>query len=176
VNNVPAPLFYVSPWQINAQIPYETAPGTAQIQVSSGAGNATLRVQVTAAAPAIFTVNSSGSGAGAIEHALSGQLVTSTNPAAAGEVVAVYCTGLGAVSPSISDGAAGRVPPAQTVMPVTASIAGAPASVIFAGLAPGFAGLYQVNVLIPAGTAAGTQNLRISTNGSASNTVSIAVH
>jgi uncharacterized protein (TIGR03437 family) len=63
VNGVAAPLFYVSPLQINAQIPYETAPGTAQIQVSSSAGNATQSVPIAAAAPAIFTLNASGSGA-----------------------------------------------------------------------------------------------------------------
>jgi uncharacterized protein (TIGR03437 family) len=176
VNGTAAPLFYVSPLQINLQIPYETAAGSARIQVTSGSGAATLNVPVAPAAPAIFTLNSLGNGAGAIEHALTGQLVTSANPAAAGEVVAVYCTGLGAVSPPVADGAAAPVPPAQAVMPVTAFIADTPAPVIFAGLTPGFAGLYQVNVQIPAGTPSGVQNMAISVSGAASNTVTLAVH
>jgi len=176
VSGTAAPLFYVSPLQINLQVPYETTAGTAQIQVNSGSGTATLNVPIGPAAPAIFTLNSLGNGAGAIEHALTGQLVTRANPAAAGEVVAVYCTGLGAVSPPVADGAAAPVPPAQAVMAVTASIADTPAPVIFAGLTPGFAGLYQVNLQIPAGTPSGVQNLAMSVNGTASNTVALAVH
>ena len=176
VNGIAAPLFYASPLQINLQIPYETAAGAAQIQVTSGSATATLNVTVAPAAPGIFAVNSLGSGAGAIEHALTGQLVTGANPAAVGEVVAVYCTGLGAIAPAIPDGAAAPVPPAQTAMAVTASIAGSPASVLFAGLAPGFPGLYQVNIQVPAGTLSGVQNLAISVNGAVSNTVTLAVH
>lgn len=176
VNGVAAPLYYVSPLQINAQIPFETALGTADVQVNSSAGSAHLNVPVAAAAPAIFTVNSLGTGAGAIEHGVSLQLVTDSNPATAGEIVAVYCTGLGAVSPPAATGNAPSLPPPQTVLPVTASVGGAPATVTYAGLAPGFAGLYQVNLQIPAGTPAGAQTLAISTGGAMSNTVTIAIY
>jgi uncharacterized protein (TIGR03437 family) len=176
VNGIAAPLLYAAPLQINAQIPYETAAGTAQIQVTSGAGTAVVNVPVAAAAPAIFTLNSLGSGAGAVEHALTGQLVTDANPASPGEVVAVYCTGLGAVSPAVADGAAAPLPPAQTVLAAGAFYDGAPAQVIYAGPAPGFAGLYQVNVQIPLlDVNPGPQTLMISTGGAVSNTVTIAV-
>jgi len=175
VNGVAAPLFYVSPLQINAQIPYETAIGTAQIQVSSGASTATLNVPVEPAAPGIFTLNSMGTGAGAIEHGLTGQLVTDTNAATAGETVSVYCTGLGAVVPPVATGAAAPIAPPRTELLVQAYIGGAPAQVTYAGLAPGFAGLYQVNVQIPAGTSSGSQNLRVSAGGVNSNMVNIAV-
>ncbi len=172
---VAAPLIYVSPVQINAQIPFETAAGTALVKVSSGAGTATLSVQVAAAAPAIFTLNSTGSGAGAIEHGLTGQLVTAANPAAPGEIVAVYCTGLGAVSPAAVTGAAPSTPPQQTVAAVQAYVGGALAQVTYAGLAPGFAGLYQVNVQIPPGTASGTQSLQVVAGGAGSNAVTIVI-
>jgi uncharacterized protein (TIGR03437 family) len=175
VNGVAAPLFYVSPLQINAQIPYETAIGTAQIQVSSSAGTATWTLPVASAAPGIFTLNSMGTGAGAVEHGLTGQLVTDTNPATAGEIVSVYCTGLGAVNPLLATGAAAPIPPPRTELLVQAYIGGAPAQVTYAGLAPGFAGLYQVNVQIPAGTPSGSQNLRVSAGGLNSNMVNIAI-
>lgn len=176
VNGVAAPLFYVSPLQINAQIPYETTVGTAQLQVSSSAGTATWNVPVEPAAPGIFTLNSMGTGAGAVEHGLTGQLVTDTNPATAGEIVSVYCTGLGAVNPTVATGAAASIPPPRTQLLVQAYIGGAPAQVTYAGLAPGFAGLDQVNVQVPAGTPSGSQNLRVSAGGVNSNMVSIAVH
>ena len=175
VNGVAAPLLYVSPVQINAQIPFETAAGTAQIQVSSSAGTATLKVQVAPAAPAIFTLNSEGSGAGAIEQGLTGQLVTNSNPAAAGEIISVYCTGLGAVNPPAVTGAAAPVPPPQTVLQVQAYIAGVPAQVTYAGLAPGFAGLYQINVQVPANTPSGVQDLQVWEAGASSNAVTVAI-
>ena len=175
VNGVAAPLYYASPFQINAQIPYETALGTADVQVTSNAGTAHANVPVSATAPAIFTVNSLGTGAGAIEHGLSLQLVTDSNPAAPGEIVAVYCTGLGAVKPAAVTGDAPSIPPQQTASTVSAYIGGAPATVSYAGLAPGFAGLYQVNVRVPDGTPAGAQSLEISIGGAMSNTVTIAV-
>jgi uncharacterized protein (TIGR03437 family) len=175
VNGVPAPLFYAAPFQVNFQIPFETAPGAAQIQVTSGAGTAMLSVPVAQAAPGIFTLNASGSGAGAIEHGVTGQLVSSANPAAAGEIVSIYCTGLGAVSPAAASGTAPPAPPPQTVLPVQVSVASIPAQVTFAGLAPGFVGLYQVNAMVPPGAPSGVQNVQIFENGAISNTVTISI-
>ena len=175
VNGVTAPLYYVSPIQINAQIPFETSPGTAQVQVSSSAGASTISVQVAAVAPGIFTLNSTGGGAGAIEHALTGELVTDSDPAAPGEFISIYCTGLGAVNPPSATGWIPPSPPPQTVSTVQVYIAGSLATVSFAGLAPGFAGLYQVNAQVPNGTAAGDQSLLIREAGGASNPVLVAI-
>ncbi len=176
VNGVPAPMFYVSPLQINAQIPFDTASGNAQVQVSSTAGTAVVNAEVAPTAPAIFAVNEQGTGAGAIEHALTGQLVTNANPAASGEAISIYCTGLGTVNPTVATGAASPVPPAQTVLPVQVFIAGASAQVEFSGLAPGFAGLYQVNAQVPVSSPSGEQNLYLTVGGATSNTVTLAIH
>lgn len=176
INGVPAPLLYVSPLQINAQVPFETSTGTATVQVTSTAGTASLPLQVALTAPAIFTLNSTISGPGAIEHGVTGQLVTDTNPASRGEIVSVYCTGLGAVNPAVATGAPAPVPPSRAVSPVSVNIGGSPAEVTYAGVAPGFAGLYQVNVQVPVTTPPGAQDLQISTGGATSNTVTIAVH
>ena len=175
VNGLAAPLLYASPLQVNAQIPFETPLGAAQIQVTSNAGTARLGVTVSPTAPAIFTLNSRGTGPGAIEHGLTYQFVTSANPAAVGEFISIYCTGLGAVNPPVPSGAPPPTPPSQTVEPVQVFVAGTPAQVTYAGLAPGFAGLYQVNAQIPAGTPPGDQILQITAGGVASNAVTIAI-
>lgn len=176
VNGIAAPLIYVSPQQVNAQIPFETQPGAAQLQVNSSAGTATATIQVTASAPAIFALDQQGTGSGAVLHGATNQVVTDANPAIAGEIISIYCTGLGAVNPPAQTGAAPPSPPPQTVAPVQVSIGGTTAQVLYAGVAPGFAGLYQVNARIPAGTPSGAQPLQVLQNGVASNTVTVAVH
>ncbi|HTW63443.1 MAG TPA: hypothetical protein VME17_02455, partial [Bryobacteraceae bacterium] len=78
-------------------------------------------------------------------------------PASAGDVLIIYCSGLGPVSPPVPAGsAASATQLSNTVNPVTVTVAGQAASVLFAGLAPGFAGLYQVNAVVPTGIAAST--------------------
>lgn len=162
VNNVAAPIYYVSPTQVSVIVPYGVTGSIAQFQVSN---NGTLSNAVTMAigttAPGVFTVPPGGLSYGAILHA-DYSLVTKQSPAQIGETVQVYLTGLGAVTPSVSDGAAapsGSL--VKTTNTITADISGTTATVTFAGLAPGFAGLYQVNVTIPTGVTAGDNYLDI---------------
>ncbi|HLK48756.1 MAG TPA: SBBP repeat-containing protein [Bryobacteraceae bacterium] len=174
VNGVPAPLVYAAGSQINIQIPFETQPGAAQVQVTSTAGTATHPVQIAAAAPAIFSQNASGTGPGAIQHAGTYAIVSDASPAAGGETILIYGTGLGAVSPAAQTGA--PAPPSQTTTPVNVFIGGTAAQVLYAGLAPGYAGLYQINAQIPAGTPPGAQPVQITmSGGAASNTVTISI-
>jgi len=79
------------------------------------------------------------------------------------------------VNPAAPTGDAPPAPPAQTVAPVQVSIAGMMAPVLYAGVAPGFTGLYQVNAQLPMGTPSGAQPLQVIQNGVASNLVTIAV-
>jgi uncharacterized protein (TIGR03437 family) len=92
-----------------------------------------------------------------------GSVVSDANPAMPGETLAVYLTGLGAVSPAISDGAAG---PSGTLSRTTNTIgvafSGTTGTNGYAGLAPGYSGLYQLNVTVPAGLTAGANYLAIS--------------
>ena len=163
IGGVAAPLFFVSGNQINVQIPLETAPGTVNVTVTRGGQTSAPRaVTIVPAAPGIFTMGQSGQGA--ILNA-KGTLVDRNAPAAAGEIVQVYCTGLGAA-------ASGGV----VSLPVTAQVGNVPAKVLFAGLAAGFVGLYQVNVEIPAGVAAGDAvSLVLAQNGMTSNSATLAV-
>jgi uncharacterized protein (TIGR03437 family) len=93
----------------------------------------------------------------AITHA-DGTLVSSASPAAVNETVVVYCTGLGPVSGPMVTGAPASSTSLQptTPQPATATLGGVPATVSFSGLTPGFTGLYQVNIQVPANTAPGS--------------------
>ncbi len=177
-NGVAAPLFFVSSGQINAQLPFETPAGTVQVQARRGnLTSETRTVQVAAASPGIFTLNQQGTGAGAILHANSPRVVSSSDPATAGEFLSIFCTGLGAVSPSVPSGNVGPgSPPATTQSPPLVDVGGMAAQVSFSGLAPGFVGLYQVNIQVPAGVQPGNEvPLKITMNSVPGNTVTIAV-
>jgi uncharacterized protein (TIGR03437 family) len=165
VNDTPAPLFYVSAQQINFQVPYEVSGRpSAGITISvDGTPARTVTLPVIASAPAIFPSQ----GDWAIlnqDYALN----NSDNPAPVGSAVIVYCTGLGVAGPQVPTGAVAPASPLSSVPGVTASVGDAPAQVYFAGLAPGFVGLEQVNVIIPAGTAAGYQSLVLTVGGESS--------
>jgi len=178
VGGYEVPLFYSSGGQINAQLPFELALNTRPQLIVKGAAFVTVpeTITVAAARPGIFTTSQDGKGQGVIMD-VANHLVDSANPAKAGDVVVVYCTGLGATTPAVRSGeAAPTTPLARVVMPVSVTIGGQPASVQFAGLTPGYAGLYQVNVQIPAGVSpAASVPLVVFQDGVPSNTVALAV-
>ena len=149
INGKAAPIYFVSAGQINCLVPYSTIGPTATIVVQNGtASSNTVTVPVAASSPGVYSLDQSGTGAGAIEHA-NGAVVSASNPAVPGETVVVYLTGMGAVTPAIADGTASTGKPLnQTPLP-TVYVADLPGTVQFSGLAPGFPGLYQLNVTIP---------------------------
>jgi uncharacterized protein (TIGR03437 family) len=144
------PLFSVSPAQINAQLPLECpATGTVTATVSVAGQTATQTFTLAPASPGIFTVNGSGSGDGVILHA-NNTLVSAVQPANAGEEVVIYATGLGPTSPPFATGtAANQVN--TTAMPVSVTIGGLNATVMYSGLTQSLVGLYQVNAIVPSG-------------------------
>jgi uncharacterized protein (TIGR03437 family) len=172
VNGMAAPILYASPTQINVQVPFEISAGPATVTVSVGGvvvGSTSVAVQ--ASAPGLFMLSS---GLAAVVNQ-DGVVNGPGQPAAVGGVIAAYLTGLGAVSPVVGTGAAALAIPLSTVTgDVTATIGGLSASVQFAGLAPGFAGLYQVNVQVPQ-LASGSYPLQISEGGAASNAAPVNV-
>ena len=136
--------------------------------------SASITLGIAPAAPGIFTLSQDGTGPGAVLHP-DGSLVSVASPAAVDEVVAIFCTGLGSVTPAVESGQpAPLFPAATTLIPPQVTIGGELAEVVFSGLAPGFAGLYQVNARVPAGLAAGAQPLVI-TSGLSSSSVTLAV-
>ena len=175
MNGVAVPLFYVSKTQINAQVPYETALGTVNIQVLRGTQTTSVQnAQVTSTAPGVFTLNQQGTGPGAFLHA-NFQGISDTNPATGGETILMYATGLGATNPVVATGAAATVT-VNTVATPTVTIGGLPATVSFSGLAPTFVGLYQMNVQVPVGLPAGAQQVVVRMNGFTANTTTLSTH
>jgi uncharacterized protein (TIGR03437 family) len=172
VGGVPAPILYASPGQLNIQIPFEVPPGNAAIGISVG-GNVVESgsFNILSAAPGVFA---SAGGAAAVVNS-DGSINSLGNPASAGSTISLYVTGLGAVSPSVPTGqAAAYAPLSRTTSTVTATIGTASATVTFAGLAPGFTGLYQLNIVAPA-MAAGQYGVTIAEGGNVSNVATIAV-
>lgn len=150
INGTPAPLLYVSPVQVNAQIPYETKVGTAKMIVqSNGVPGPPVNFEVAATGPGVF-MQQPGNHVLALNLA-DGTLNASQTPARPGQYVTAYLTGQGLVNPAATTGdVAPASPPFPVpVAPVVVKIGGQIASVPFAGLAPGFISLLQMNVLIP---------------------------
>jgi len=174
-----APLFAVSSGQINFQVPWELA-GESQAAISASINGQTSPSQIlnlAAYAPGIFSMNAQGSGPGAILDS-SYNLVGSSNPATVGvTIIQIYCTGLGPVTnqpPSGSPPLANQL--SQTTTTPTVTIGGAPATVLFSGLAPGSVGEYQVDALVPTGSSKGASiPVVIAIGGATSNTVTIPV-
>jgi uncharacterized protein (TIGR03437 family) len=165
INGTAAPVYSVTPTQISAVVPYAATGSTANIVVTLNTTKSnTVSVPLAPTAPGIFTISNNGLGDGAILHA-DYSVVSQANPALAGETVQVFLTGLGAVNPTVQDGAAapGKPPLAQVVAALNVYVGGLPASVQFKGLAPGLAGLYQVNVQVPANLGPGPQSLAMQT-------------
>jgi uncharacterized protein (TIGR03437 family) len=153
VNGRLAPLFSVRPDQINIQVPFATTGPAATIVVNSnGTLSNAVQANVAATSPGVFSATANGIGPGAITH-LDFSLVTEQNPAVLGEFVSIFLTGLGAVNPPVADGVAGPVSPLSNAVDANnirvrfnGELEG---QVQYAGIAPNFVGLYQINVRIP---------------------------
>jgi uncharacterized protein (TIGR03437 family) len=179
MNNRPAAIYYVSPSQISAIVPYGTTEGVVQIQVER---NGVLSNAVTMLRrdtnPGVFSQSQSGEGAAIAAHA-NGALITEANPARPGEVIVVVLTGLGGVFPSIVDGGLGgsTAGSLNTTLPgtVAAKVDGLDAAIAYSGLAPGFAGLYQLNLTVPANASAGNDFLEIFTGDGYTSQVALPV-
>jgi len=173
IGTLSLPLFYVSPGQINAQIPFDAPVGSGSVVIRQGQ-ESSATVTIAAAAPGLFVL-ADGQTAAALDGVTTRPL-NADNPAGAGSVVTFFASGLGAVNPPISSGAAAPVEPLSlTSQTVAVTVAGQGATVLFSGLAPGYAGLYQLNVRLPAGLAAGTVPVVLSAGGVASQAASLSV-
>ena len=173
VGGRPAPLLFALPFQANLQLPYELAPGTQPVEVASAYGAARFDVTLEEAAPGIFVLASRGAAVLNQDGTLNGVL----NPAGRGTVLQVFVTGLGAVAPSVASGApAPNSPLSWAAAQVSATLDGRAVPVLFAGLAPGFVGLGQVNVLAPVSLAPNAAaQLVIRAAGQDSNAVSVTI-
>ena len=189
-SGISAPLFFVSPFQLNFQLPWElSGESAALITVNvDGKGSLPETVPLAEFSPGLFAMSFNESTQGAILIAQSGEVAApvgsipgrETRPARQGETVSVYCSGLGPVSNAPPSGVAAENGPLSVARTTPAVLIGgvrAPSSEgFFAGLAPGNVGLYQVNVTIPSGTPSGDAvPVFLDVGGTLSNAVTMAI-
>jgi uncharacterized protein (TIGR03437 family) len=164
LNDRPVPLLLVSPTQINMQLPFSLTPGPAILRVNNGAEtSAPMAVHIDAVAPGLFRVTTP-----------AGAVIDAGNPARLGDNLVLYATGLGAVTPPATAGApAGQATVTATVRVHLNGIELTPA---FAGLAPTTAGLYQINLPLPAVLPlSAAASIFVTVDGVASNALTIGL-
>jgi len=166
IDGLTCPIYYVSPTQLSVIVPYGVASnmtGLANIQVTSnGVQSNVVQMYLTDAAPGAFSQGANGIGFAAAVHAATGAEITTANPAQPGEYISLFLTGLGPVLPTVSDGLIGPSNPLSIADVYSSGAFGVffndygpdgstenLGTIEFAGLAPGLAGLYQVNVQVP---------------------------
>lgn len=155
---VAAPLFYVSPLQINAQVPTVLQPGEWEVRVRVERLESRDRVVVRPYSPGLF---------GVARHA-DGTQVSRTAPARPGEFLLFFGTGFGLTRPPALSGALAPQAPTWMSSRVEARIGGLSLEgedIYYWGLAPGFAGLYQFNLRVPSGAASGDAEVRVGVAG-----------
>ncbi len=161
----PIGLQFAGPTQINAILP-EDASGLLTLTVKSAAGASSLNIVIEPAVPAIFTQTGTGSGPASALNALSGMVITTANKARPGDAISLYMTGLGATE--TRDGLQ------WAKLQPKIFVGNLEAQVLYAGRAPGFAGLDQINFIVPANAPSGdTTPLRVESNGRVSNAVTL---
>ena len=172
--SVPGRITYVSPTQVNVQVPWELqGQPEARVKVILNYDNGNVvTVPLADYSPAFFEVGSGAVAALDINY----KLVSTTNAQSAGQIVMLYANGLGPVTHQPASGEPAPYSPlAETKTIPVVTIGGQKADVGFSGLAPGFAGLYQINATIPSGLTAGNQPITVSIGGKTSKTSNIAV-
>jgi uncharacterized protein (TIGR03437 family) len=165
VNGITAPLYFVSPGQINLQIPYETGAGPAVLAINNNGQITSFPFQVSPSAPGIFAAN--------------GALVPQAS-AAQGTPVAMFITGDGDLTPTLATGATPVAGTAlknlpQPRLPLTVTVGGVAATVVFEGVTNGLAGVTQVNFTVPAGAPTGVQPVVVTVGGVPSAPVNLTV-
>jgi uncharacterized protein (TIGR03437 family) len=158
INNIPANIYYVSPTQVNLLIPTSLVPGPVMLQlvVDSLAGPA-IPMMLQSAAPSLFQLDATT----VLAVHLNGSTITASSPAQAGEVVVLFASGLGPTNPAaipnqIPQQAASITPMSSFAMLINGAAVN-PQQILYAGVVPTFAGLFQINVQLPNDTPSNPQ-------------------
>lgn len=148
-DGVPAPIFFVSAFQVNVQVPYSVAAkAVTEVQlVYDGLPSSKIRLRVVEASPGIFADFSRE--AKALNQ--DGTLNSASAPALPGSIIVLFATGPGEISPARPEGRRATAPLGVPVLPVSVRIGSVPAEILYAGEAPGLIGLMQLNVRVPGG-------------------------
>jgi uncharacterized protein (TIGR03437 family) len=176
VNGLSAPVEAVTPGQINAQLPQNVYAVSPTMTVTVGFADGTTLTQpaaIASTAPALIANLGGGANQAAAFHAGTTVFADANHPAVAGEVLETYGFGLGATTPFVQAGAPAPFSPLAQTRGTVIRIDGTPAQITYAGLVPGLAEVYQVNVVVPVGLAPGAHSMQWTTSdpvaGGASN-------
>ncbi|MEP6962257.1 MAG: hypothetical protein ABI995_09265, partial [Acidobacteriota bacterium] len=178
VNGQPIPLIFVSPTQINGQMPFQTLGNVTLIVHTPGGVSDNYNLTIPAAAPSIFRAEVAGPGTlfPTVVRAANNLMATDSNPVHRNDVLVIYLTGLGKVSPFVENGQpAPSDPLATTLTDPVVILGGVGMPVLFSGLAPGQVGLYQVNVSVPGNAPLGLGIPLSITQGGVTHTVTVRV-
>jgi uncharacterized protein (TIGR03437 family) len=170
-----APLIYASKGQVAAVVPFAVTGITWMQIMVNGEPSPTLLMPVAQAIPALLTSDSSGFGQAAALNQ-DGSINNASNPAKAGNVIVLFGTGFGPTTPVVPDGSIYSAPLPKLSLPITATIGGQPATVQYAGPAPGLvAGVMQVNVVIPPGAGTGAVPVQLWVGGAYATQANVTV-
>jgi uncharacterized protein (TIGR03437 family) len=167
ISGVAVPISYSSSFRVDVQVPYAVVPGsTVPVVVSyGGSSSSTANMDVVPAYPGIYTATGQSAGQAKAINA-DGSLNSTAKPATRGSIITLYASGLGSVVPVIP---AGSAPPSSPLSicseTVSVYIGGIQSKVWYSGTAPGYAGLYQLNVEVPSGVQPGTRKITVSAGG-----------
>jgi len=171
-------MIFVSPTQINAQLPYQVDGNVTMILRTPGGVSDNYNLTVQTTAPSIFRSMVAGFDAGVptIVRARNQELVTLSNPIHREDTITIYLTGLGNTTPAMEAGvAAGSAPTPVAVVTPSVWLGGQALTVQFAGLAPGQVGVYQINAFVPRSVTLGMELPLVVAQGGQSTQVSVRV-
>ncbi len=178
VNGIPVPMLFVSPNQINGQLPFNVDGSASMTLRTPGGISDNFYLSILPAAPSIFRSGTAGpdTGLATVVRADDNQLVTPTNPIHPNDTVIIYATGLGRTSPAVDAGQpAPSNPLPYAIISPTVTLGGMNLSVFYAGLVPGEVGVYQINATIPGGVPLGMSIPLVISQGGSSTTLNLRV-
>jgi uncharacterized protein (TIGR03437 family) len=178
VNGVPMPILFVSSSQINGQLPFNVDGSATMTLRTPGGVSDNFYISILPAAPSIFRSGTAGpaTGIATVVRADNNELVTPTNPIHPGDAIVIYATGLGRTLPAVDSGMpAPSDPLPYAIITPQVTLGGAALNVLYAGLAPGYVGVYQINATVPPSAPQGLDIPLMINQGGSSTTLSVRV-
>ncbi len=178
VNGAPAPMLFVSPTQVNAQLPYFLEGNVTVTLHTPGGVSDNFPLNLTPTAPGVFrtVLEQTGAEVPTVLRAKNNLPVTASNPVHRWDALVIYATGLGRTWPAVEAGSPAPFEPlAIAETPPEVDLGGVGLPVLYAGLTPGYAGIYQINVQVPRSVPTGMSIPLTVRQGGASTTLTVRV-
>jgi uncharacterized protein (TIGR03437 family) len=178
INGVPMPVLFVSPQQINGQLPFNVDGNATMTLRTPGGISDNFNFSILAAAASVFRSGTSGtdSGLATITRADNNELITPTNPIHPNDTIVIWATGLGRTNPPVETGMPSPSDPLPSaIIAPTVTLGGVALDIQYAGLVPGSVGLYQINAMIPGKVPQGLEIPLVINQGGISTALSVRV-